>query len=152
MRTNDEDDEDKENLIIRSSQNNVMDDRVKTRKEGGEQPEDLEEPALCSEHLENHLLFPGKVFYRAPDMYTGAYDPRKADVFACGVMLYTLRFGGFAFEAPYPSFLFPEGSASGWGEMERCSLLREQLALAYPQDALSMSPPLLDLMELLLCP
>lgn len=121
------------------------DDSEKKSQEGKKNEQPAE--AVFTEHLSRRRMMPGKVYYRSPEMFVGpGFEARPFDIFACGVILYALRFGNYPFEQAYPSFLFPPEQAL-WRTESRCTKLREQLVSV---NAPPVSPALADFLELLL--
>jgi serine/threonine protein kinase len=95
-------------------------------------------------------LPPGKVGYRAPELYRGPgtmYSGKAADVFACGVVLYALAIKNYPFHKAVPSYLFP--AKCNHTDLSRCGKFRGQLEyLGYK----NMSEGLVDLLERLFAP
>lgn len=93
---------------------------------------------------------PGKVAYRAPELYRGygaAYSGKAIDVFACGVVLYALAVKSQPFKKAVPSYLFPAHNQHP--DLSRCGKLRGQLDYI---GCTCLSDGLVDLLERLLAP
>jgi len=89
------------------------------------------------------LGIPGKEHYRAPEVHSSpTYLATKLDVFACGVLLYTLAAGMY----PPMAKLFASEDASS----DRCESLGAHVRSANLQDRIR--PGMLDLLEQLLAP
>lgn len=84
---------------------------------------------------------PGKLKYMAPEVFAlEPYDPRRADVWSCGVILFVMLVGAFPYELPTPAderFRFIYSGNIG--------KLLDAWKRPLPPDAI-------DLLSLLLCP
>lgn len=94
------------------------------------------------------LGLPGKAQYRAPEVNVGVglYKAKSADVFACGVLLFTLAVG------VYPSMdkLFPYDCKSANASSRRCTTLAPYLQSLNVKERIR--PTMLDFLEELLSP
>mmetsp|Transcript_51933 Transcript_51933/g.84233 ORF Transcript_51933/g.84233 Transcript_51933/m.84233 type:complete len:380 (-) Transcript_51933:121-1260(-) len=89
------------------------------------------------------LGLPGKEHYRAPEVYkASSYLSTKLDVFACGVLLYTLAVGMY----PPRDKLFPPEDV----QADRCRALSSYLRSSKLQDRIG--PAMLDLLEQMMAP
>lgn len=106
---------------------------------------DDQEAQLCLGRLP-----PGKVGYRAPELYRDPgtmYSGKAADVFACGVVLYALAVKNYPFHKAVPSYLFPNKYTHP--DLSRNGKFRGQLEyLGFK----NMSEGLVDLLERLFAP
>jgi len=92
----------------------------------------------------------GKRFYRAPEArltHCIPHSAKKLDVFACGVLLFVLAFGGYPFDPANYSSMFPEEEM----ESDRCHGLRRRLQKKGLANEDS-TEPFIDLMEQMMAP
>uniref|UniRef100_A0A7S1Q5U9 Protein kinase domain-containing protein n=1 Tax=Alexandrium catenella TaxID=2925 RepID=A0A7S1Q5U9_ALECA len=90
---------------------------------------------------------PGKDAYRAPETIAlQPYLASKLDVFACGILMYTLAVGSYPYSNGNSGYLFPSEELRA----ERCVRLAPQLRELGFEDC--VSPGLLDLLEQMLAP
>lgn len=84
----------------------------------------------------------GKAYYRAPEMYVGDYEGAPVDVFAIGVMLFIMTVG----TSPWNSAVATDAR---YKYIEKYGVTKLLTSWGKAQ---SMSPPLLDLIERMMCP